>query len=479
MQRKACDQCHARRKRCLTRPASSTCTRCEKASLTCTTSRQQPRVGRPPKEDRGLPGAARASLGLWDCTVSTSKEIPTAPGTATASPESQSQSQSQPQPDDLDPNLEFYRQHDIYMIGSTFASDFHRALEYCHSHSAPLLDDIFHACSSSLSWARFGVLSADQVDVASGAASVEKLRNAVITHTHDAAAVLMLGQALAAFDSLVASTATMSILRYTLSLVRPWYPDILGTRVLESVAISPIFWDTVWCLLHREIPIVKPVLAREGIVDRVAGLCTSLLPILYDLCVVSHSLAKPSISESEVKSQYEALGIIENRIRTWDPEPILSTSSSSPPANTHYTPLETLSMKTQVSMYRTAILLLIHHIRTSSPPHHPKHEYDSEYAPTLAREILTTRANFFALAGPTAKLQNTSFPLILAMLTIPNIPTEGMWESSTRLQNRPACVEKLFAFEKYFWMRREAEEEKSSIFEIVCDEAGPGFVPLM
>lgn len=468
MQRKACDQCHARRKRCLTAPASSACTRCEKASLTCTTSRQQPRVGRPPKEDRGLPGAAKASLGLWDCTtVSEPNEIPT----AEASP--------QPQPDD---HLEFYLQHDIYMIGSTFASDFHRALEYCHSHSAPLLDDIFHACSSSLSWARFGVLSADQVDVASGAASVEKLRNAVITHTHDAAAVLMLGQALAAFDSLVASTATISILRYSLSLVRPWYPDILGNRILESVAIAPIFWDTVWCLLHREIPIVKPVLAREGIVDRVVGLCASLLPILYDLCVVSHSLANPSIPESEAESQCETLSIIENRIRTWDPEPILSTSS--PSTNTHYTPLETLSMKTQASMYRTAILLLIHHIRTSSPSLSPKHEYDTdaEYGPTLATEILSTRANFFALAGPTAKLQNTCFPLILAMLTIPGIPTEGVWESSTRLQNRPACVEKLSAFGEYFWMRRgieEREKKKSTLFEIVCDESAPGFVPLM
>lgn len=471
MQRKACDQCHARRKRCLTRPASSTCTRCEKSSLTCTNNRQQPRVGRPPKEDRGLPGAAKASLGLWDCTTPKPNEI-----TASASP--------QPQTNDLD--LEFYRQHDIYMIGSTFASDFHRALEYCHSHSAPLLDDIFHACSSSLSWARFGVLSADQVDVASGAASVEKLRNAVITHTHDAAAVLMLGQALAAFDSLVASTATISILRYALSLVRPWYPDILGNRVLESVAIAPIFWDTVWCLLHREIPIVKPVFAREGIVDRVVGLCASLLPTLYDLCVVSHSLADPSIPGSEIQSQYESLGIIETRIRSWDPESILSTSS--PSTNTTYTPLETLSMKTQASMYRTAILLLIHHIRLSSPqpqPQPPKHEYDndSEYAPTLATEILTTRSKFFALAGPAAKLQNTCFPLILAMMTIPGIPTEGMWESSTRLQNRPACVEKLFAFGEYFWMRRVGEEKEgkkqSSLFEIVCDESGPGFVPLM
>ncbi|KAL4779595.1 hypothetical protein BJX76DRAFT_351690 [Aspergillus varians] len=431
MQRRACDQCYSRRKRCLTRPDCSRCARCEKTSIGCTNARLRPRAGRPPKQGRGLPAAAKTSLSTWDSTLP---------------------AQSKPT------SIEFYHHHDIYMIGSTFATDFQRALDYCHQHSAHLLDDISLACASSLSWARFGLLPADQVDVRRGAASVAKLRNAVIAHTHDALAVLMLGQALAAFDTLVSSRATISILRYSLSLARPWYPGILRNRLLEPIAIAPIFWDTIWCLLHREIPVIRPDGVREGVVDRVVGLCASLLPILYDLCVVSYDLAS-SPSQSQSQYHHQSLEAIEHRIQTWNP-----SSSITPSQEKTYTPLETLSMNTQASMYRTASLLLIHHLRRTSNPN--QHQYPDSNPDTkahsLATQILIARATFFTLAGRNAKLQNTSFPLLLALLEIP-VSTDGLWESSTWLRHRPACVERLFEFVDCFWQRKRGTKIRNDI----------------
>ncbi|GMF73078.1 unnamed protein product [Aspergillus oryzae] len=347
---------------------------------------------------------------------------------------------------------DFYVLHDIYMFGLTFAKDFQQALEYCYRHSADLLGETFAAISSCLSWARFGLLTADQVDVRSGAASVEKLRNAVIVDTHDALAVLMLGQALAAFDSLVTSTGEISILRCSLSLVRPWYPDIARNRLLEPIAIAPIFWDTVWCLLHREVPVIRPLFNRAGVVDRVAGLCTSLLSILYDLCVVSKQLADGSVQETILEE-------VEHRIRTWSPDDsglCLET----------YSELEILSMRTQATMYRTAALLLIHRLR------HPL-TFEDMTATALASDILDARSRFFADAGTGVKLQNTTFPLFLALLEIP-ISLEGLWESSTWLRTRPACVDRLFVFNQYYWDQRRSGFN-GSLFDLI--ESGPGFVP--
>jgi hypothetical protein len=330
------------------------------------------------------------------------------------------------------------------MIGSTFAGDFHRALKYCQQHSAHLLEDIFRACDSCLSWARFGILPSDQVDIQSGASSVQKLRGATITNTHDAAAVLLLGQALAAFDSLVACTRTISILRFSLSLTRSWYAEIMQTQILQPIAIAPIFWDTVWCLLHREVPVIEPVFLQIDVVDRIAGICTSLLPILYDLCVASNALLNGSNKDTSTLDE------IEHRVQTWTPVN---------PNPSQYTPLEILSMQTQATMYRTATLLLIHRLR------HPISPNPEDTATALAQSILEARSRFFESAGPDAKLQNACFPLLLALLETAT-PTEGLWESSTYLRNRPVCADRLFRFVEYVRGMRQ-RSFTGSLFELV------------
>ncbi|OGM48816.1 hypothetical protein ABOM_003058 [Aspergillus bombycis] len=441
MQKKACDQCYNRKKRCLIHPASSICVRCEKSSLACTVSRQQLRGGRPPK--RGLPGVAKESLAVWDYALSE------------GSPQEEAReelqlvikSSSAKEPGERSPGstesgfpqhlevVDFYLLHDVYMFGFTFAEDFQRALEYCHRHSPDLLDEIFTAITSVLSWARFGLLTADQVD------------------THDALAVLMLGQALAAFDSLVTSTGAISILRCSLSLVHPWYPDIAGNRFLETIAIAPILWDTVWCLLHRQVPVIRPLFNRAGIIDRVAGLCTSLLPILYDLCVVSKRLTNESAQETTLEE-------VEHQIQSWSPDNTGLCLDA-------YSDLEILSMRTQAMMYRTAGLLLIHRLRHSLT-------VEDAAATALASDILEARSRFFADAGTSAKLQNTSFPLFLALLEIP-ISLEGFWESSTWLRTRPACVDRLFVLNRYYWAQRHSGFN-GSLFELI--ESGPEFVPI-
>ncbi|KAL3429161.1 hypothetical protein BDV09DRAFT_200881 [Aspergillus tetrazonus] len=445
MQRKACDQCYSRKKKCLMDACSSVCVRCEKLSLACTVSRRVRRPGRPP--GHGLPGVANRSLGVWEyslpegnsCLISVDHERGKPP-TACDAPEA---SLSAPDSYRLPPELQdsdFYLLSDIYMFGPTFARDLIELWSIAIG-TLPICSQRSSAPSAA-------------VDVKSGAVSIEKLRNAEIKNLHDAVAVLMLGQALAAFDSLVTSTGTMSILRCSLSLICPWYPDIAEIQLLETIAIAPVFWDTVWCLLHREVPVLQPLVAWTRVVDRVAGLCTSLLPILYDLCVFGQRW-KDGVPQPQCR-----LDSIEQQIRTWSPDDSALTPQ-------RYSTIEILSIRTQASMYRTAALLLVHWIR------HPLASSD----PTsigLANDILSAREEFFASAGPSAKLQNTSFPLSLALLEVPISP-DRFWESSTWLRTRPACVRHLSAFTGYVWDQRHAGFE-GSLFDLV--ESGPNFVPV-
>ncbi|KAL4892374.1 hypothetical protein BDV59DRAFT_208687 [Aspergillus ambiguus] len=442
MQQKACDRCYERKKKCLFRNGASVCVRCEKSSLACTISRLRPRAGRPPKQ--GPMDLGNGSLGVWDYALPES-----------GADESSADKHQCESPTITFPDLQVKDFHllDIYMFGPTFYRDFQSALEYCHRHSTDLLDEIFLALESCLSWARVGLLSADQVDVRSGAVSVGKLRNAVISNAHDALAVMLLGQALAAFDSLVTSTGTISILRCSLSLVQPWYSDIAQTQFLEPIAIAPVFWDTVWCLLHREVPVIRPLFNRVGIVDRVAGLCTSLLPILYDLCVISQQ-------QKFGPTQEDMLDRIEQEIRGWSPD-------DSSLSLDKYSKIEILSIRTQSTMYQAAALLIIHRLRW------PLMSVDRT-ATALANDIFAARNNFFAVAGASAKLQNACFPMFLALLEVPTAP-EDIWESSTLLQTRPACVDRLFAFNQYLWEQRHSGFN-GSLFDLIA--SGPQFVPV-
>jgi hypothetical protein len=336
------------------------------------------------------------------------------------------------------------------MFGPTFAGDFHRALEYCCRQSPGLLDEIFRALESSLSWARLALLPVEHVDIRSGAVSAKKLHDTHISNAHDALGYLMLGQALAAFNSLIMPTGTASILRSSLAMVRPWYPDIARVQFFEPIAIAPIFWDIVWCLMHREVPIIKPVLGRKGVVDRVAGLCTTLLPSLYDLCVFG-SQQRHSIAQDDTLCQ------IEYQIRVWKPD-------ESGLARGKYSTFEILSMRTQATMYKTAGLLLIHRLR------YPLGTNDS-LATALANEILEARTSFLTAAGPSAKLQHMAFPIFLALMEAES-PVMNVWENSTCLRARPICMDGLVAFHEYVCEQRRMGFD-GSLFGLV--KSGPEF----
>ena len=285
--------------------------------------------------------------------------------------------------------------------------------------------------------------------------SLQKLRTARICSAQEAFAVLALGQSLAAFELLTNCTGSMLILRYSLGITKEWYLELAREETMDPIMITPVFWDTVSCLMKGEVPIVR-FLERDRVVDKVAGICTGLLPMFYDLCVVARKIKCRNGSASDMETS--DLKAIECRIRSWTPEPPLHFIVS-------FSPSELLALETQASMYRTASLLLIHRLSN------PIGTQDS-IALALANTIMLNFFKFVSHIGPDVKVPYVTFPILLASLEIGNLEAD-VWESMALLMLAPVCAAKILACVEHVWEKR---RQGFSGFLWELTDTGPEFV---
>ena len=180
--------------------------------------------------------------------------------------------------------------YELFMLGPSFGARFRAAIQQSYFCWPYLLVDAFQAIYTVVTRCVECPTPWEEGDIAMGTLSLEKLRSASITAAHDALAVAALGQTLAAFDILTNCKGPLLILRYALISIQPWYAQLSQYVSLDPVTITPIFWDTVCCLVRREVPVIKYLPRAVPAVDRMAGLCTTLLPIFYDLCIAGKNL---------------------------------------------------------------------------------------------------------------------------------------------------------------------------------------------
>ncbi|CZT49874.1 uncharacterized protein RSE6_10774 [Rhynchosporium secalis] len=119
----------------------------------------------------------------------------------------------------------------------------------------------------------------NQSDVARGVVSLQQLRTARIENVGDTLAIF----------ALLCNSST-SILRYLLMSISPWYESVANNPTLDPAIFTSVSWDTLNCLVKRDVPMIKHISREAHIVDRLAGFVTQLLPILYDLCIASQRL---------------------------------------------------------------------------------------------------------------------------------------------------------------------------------------------
>lgn len=290
------------------------------------------------------------------------------------------------------------------------------------------------------------------VDIAKGTSSLQKLRTARAQRPEDAFAIVALGQTLAAFELLGDCTASGLILRFSLEEIKGWYVQLALDEEKDPVIITSILWDSVQCLLRREVPVVRFVESEKGVVDRMAGLCTSLLPVLYDLCVVGNSL------KCGFGIDVDELGRIEQRLLDWEPQRPTDFAST-------FSNQEVLGMDVQARMYRLAGLLIIHRLLN---PIGTRDDVASNYASSILVEL----SAYAASVGPGKSLPNVAFPILMAAFEIPEIQTE-VWESMAMLHVASVCAAKMMTAVEHAWKERR-HGFRGCIFDLV--DRGPKFI---
>lgn len=251
----------------------------------------------------------------------------------------------------------FYSYHRHFMIGPSFSDSFRGAIT--------VVFDAYLAALALWGAQHNRMKSLDEVNPREGSNCLEQLQAAAIVDAHDAAAVIMLGQVLVVYHIILFGTSAHAILRQSLLLVKDWLPSLLSQPYLYPITVTSILVDTVECLVKREMPVIQPPRSDCYPVDRTFGLCSGLICILYELCVISYEAKKSAytglvLSDNPMHLRHgncsNELADIERRVRAWEPAPHTTFFSQ-------FSRLEVSAMMLQARVYRQATLLIIHRLQ--------------------------------------------------------------------------------------------------------------------
>lgn len=336
--------------------------------------------------------------------------------------------------------------HMPFMLGINFIRDFQTAVYAALRLSAPIMTDGYLAFLGTMTrYQNSIVLRRDEPDMCKAAKGLQRLRNVIIMHIYDAACVLFLGQAMYVFNILTAATSATahSIVRSSLITTKQWYPRLIQFSAMDTVIITPLLIDTVECLVRREVPIIRLAIPDRIIVDRYVGLCSTLLPHLYDICERSYALKKAGLDMTSEPHPgvHDLFADIEQTIREWKPD-------IPPRLSTEYGRHEILTMVTQAKVYRLAALLIIHRLRYPFG-------VEDDPAKYLANSIFSELSYFSRSAAKDSTALPVVFPLIVAMLEIEG-PGEEILENLSSYTVQSICAAKLQGFVKQVRAYRES-----------------------
>lgn len=338
--------------------------------------------------------------------------------------------------------------HSPFIFGSSFIPGSQKTVYAILQLSAPVLTEGYLAFLGLMSnYQKSPVIRRSEPDMFKAAKGLQRLRSVEISNDYSAACALFLGQIMYVFDVLTApySSTAHSIVRSSLMSTKAWLPRLVQAPIMDTITMSPILIDTVECLVHREIPIIRLDPQRRVIVDRYLGLCATLLPHLYDICECSNTLKiqAPPVGSEAHTALHDRLDGLEQTIRRWRPQTPSGLFES-------YGQHAVLAMVTQANVYRLAALLILHRLR------YPLGVEDGA-AWKLANGIFS-ELSFFAKAAVNVKESSALpvvFPLTMAMFEIYG-PGEDLLERLTSFTVQISCVARLQEFVKLARASRES-----------------------
>lgn len=410
--RHACDRCYSLKERCEWL-RSHACSRCDRLHLECLMRRPLRKPGRP----RRLVSQNRALLNVASTTKNSEK---LAYGlTSSSIPRCISEfADLQPSDQHLIQNILFDDTLlDFFLIGPSFWER-HRSFLITHfslssrtlKHAYLALALVFQGHSHTIT------SSPDNVELIDKHASsaLAHLRRYQLGDNQSISECLALGALIVSFTLCSTHTASSAICNQTLSLVKEAYESAQGFGKEDLVFMSCLVLpEILHCLLRGSIPTLRYRIlpGQDDHVDRYIGICTPLLPYLYDICELSsaarnfHRLDMAQISQS--------LERVEFAVTAWQPH-------IPEDFTTKFTATEVSHMLCQAYVMRIGALLLVHRLR------YPFGTNDGP-ALDLATRILT---HLHMIQTATKKrILSIALPLVVACAEIENEDDREVWQS--------------------------------------------------
>jgi hypothetical protein len=339
----------------------------------------------------------------------------------------------------------FFEVHRSFMLGRSFVDDFQSVVRRLFARSPQVLADAYFVALKLMDSRRAVSSSVDVHDLTIGSRCLQRLMDGSshITHLEDAAVIILLGQALLVYNTLIPSRATHVITRGTLLSVKHWYPALIQQPYLDAVTLTPVFLDTIECLVRREIPVIQLPTLDRCIVDRCLGVCASLLPLIYELCERSYQARANRIVERASpwnSIEDDIYSEIERKIQNWTPElpsSVLTTFST----------FEISVILAQARSYRIASLLVIHRLRF---PLGIEDLVAQRHADNILRELSGLKA--WPLDAATGLC--VDFPLLVATLELPG-PGSDIYKAFEPFRFRRQHSEEMLDFIKFVTGARE------------------------
>ncbi|KAJ5695480.1 hypothetical protein N7536_005892 [Penicillium majusculum] len=338
--------------------------------------------------------------------------------------------------------------HSPFAFGNSFIPTSQKTIYVILQLSAPILTEGYLAFLGLMTnYQKYPVIRRNEPDMLKAAKGLQCLRSVKISHDYDAACALFLGQTMYVFNVLTTphSSTAHAIVRSSLMSAKPWLPRLVQAPIMDTITMTPILVDTIECLVHREIPIIRLDPQPRVLVDRYLGLCATLLPHLYDICVCSNTLKReaPAVGSESYSAIHDRLDEIEEKIRRWRPQTPSGLFDS-------YGQHAVLAMVTHANVYRLAALLILHRLR------YPLGIEDAA-AWKLANGIFS-ELSFFAKSAVTVN-EVTAFPVVfpltMAMFEICG-PGEDLVERLASFTIQGVCLARLQEFVKLARASRES-----------------------
>ncbi|KAH7140405.1 hypothetical protein B0J13DRAFT_504623 [Dactylonectria estremocensis] len=363
---RACDRCHAIKERCEWMPDERQCDRCLRLQHVCETTRPKGRPGRKPgrrrkrlstelglsrigserlEETRVLrarPGRRRQSIGLIATIPKSISELSHVPT------------------DEHQLVQRFFSQGnllDTFSVGCSFREKVRQqVIPHMLLSKATFMDGLL-VCA--ISWledvedkANSNRLSTCYQYASSALATLAGLQ---VTDFQTMTDCLMLGAMVSTFAVKLRLNDILAITGRTLGLIEPVYtvsdPDRPEILVFMSCMVM---WEIRGCLFSCAVPSLRFRPPTEPYADRHVGLCATLLPLLHDICKLSHTLIHAgNIDNMENREELHA---VEQSVRQW--QPVMPEDFT-----TRFDTVEVAHMLCQAQVMRLTALLVIHRLQ--------------------------------------------------------------------------------------------------------------------